>query len=244
MCFIGHGAFGIITKTIWCNYLAVIGIDQATAYQLMPVIGAIDILMGLCLLFYPIRAVVLWLVLWGLATAAMRPLSGEPFAELLERAGNFGVPLALLLLCPPENGFRTWFRKIQPPGTISQAHLKRITFCLRMSAFFLLAGHGWLNLIGKKGLLTQYASLGFQNVQQVALIAGIIEASASIFILIRPLRPIIMLFLIWKIGTELFYPHWELFEWIERGGSYGTLLALWFALKPGRSPKSVDRLFN
>jgi hypothetical protein len=142
MCFIGHGAFGIITKTIWCNYLAVIGIDQATAYQLMPVIGAIDILMGLCLLFYPIRAVVLWLVLWGLATAAMRPLSGEPFAELLERAGNFGAPLALLLLCPPENGFRTWFRKIQPPGTISQGHLKRITLLAYFS--ILPACRPWL----------------------------------------------------------------------------------------------------
>jgi hypothetical protein len=32
------------------------------------------------------------------------------------------------------------------------------------------------------------------------------------------------------MGTELFYPHWEVFEWIERGGSYGTLLALFFCL--------------
>ena len=30
--------------------------------------------------------------------------------------------------------------------------------------------------------------------------------------------------------SELFYPHYELIEWIERGGSYGVLLALWFAL--------------
>ena len=28
----------------------------------------------------------------------MRPLSGEPFAEFMERAGNYGAPLALLLL--------------------------------------------------------------------------------------------------------------------------------------------------
>ena len=28
MCFIGHGAFGIITKAIWCNYFAIFGIDQ------------------------------------------------------------------------------------------------------------------------------------------------------------------------------------------------------------------------
>jgi hypothetical protein len=35
---------------------------------------------------------------------------------------------------------------------------------------------------------------------------------------------------IWKITSEFFYPHYELFEWVERGGSYGALLALWFAL--------------
>jgi len=29
----------------------------------------------------------------------------------------------------------------------------------------------------------------------------------------------------------LFYPHYEIFEWIERGGSYGVLLALWFITK-------------
>jgi len=36
------------------------------------------------------------------------------------------------------------------------------------------------------------------------------------------------------MGTELFYPKWEIFEWVERGGSYGCILALWIAL--GRVP--------
>lgn len=35
MCFIGHGAFGIITKQIWCNYFAVFGIGQEMAYHIM-----------------------------------------------------------------------------------------------------------------------------------------------------------------------------------------------------------------
>jgi hypothetical protein len=39
-----------------------------------------------------------------------------------------------------------------------------------------------------------------------------------------------MVLLVWKMGTELFYPHWEAFEWMERGGSYGAILALWFIL--------------
>ncbi|HMI03191.1 MAG TPA: hypothetical protein VK541_11950, partial [Pedobacter sp.] len=69
MCLIGHGAFGIITKAVWCNYLAVFGIGQDMAYHLMPIIGSADILMGVSLLIYPVRAVALWLVVWGLATA-------------------------------------------------------------------------------------------------------------------------------------------------------------------------------
>lgn len=234
MCLVGHGAFGIITKEAWCSYLAVAGIGRDLAYQLMPVIGSVDILMGISLLVYPIRAVVLWLVFWGLVTAAMRPLSGEPFAELLERAGNFGAPLALLILCPPGKGIAAWFQQLKPPGTITEVRKKQLKRCLQVIGATLLAGHGWLNLTGKTGLLAQYANLGFENTQQAALFAGLFEIAAALLLLIRPLRPLVLLFLIWKIGSELFYPHWALFEWVERGGSYGTLLALWFLMEPQR----------
>jgi hypothetical protein len=83
MCLIGHGFFGIITKAVWCNYLAVVGVGEEQAYHLMPVIGSIDILLGISLLAYPMRAVTLWLIFWGFLTAVMRPLAGEPFMELL-----------------------------------------------------------------------------------------------------------------------------------------------------------------
>jgi len=33
MCFIGHGAFGIIKKTVWLNYFAVFGIAHDMGYQ-------------------------------------------------------------------------------------------------------------------------------------------------------------------------------------------------------------------
>src|SRR5471030_1634668 len=84
MCFIGHGAFGIITKKIWLNYFAVFGIGPVAGYHLMPWLGAADILIGLSLLFYPALAVLLWLVIWGTVTSLLRPLSGEPFAEAIE----------------------------------------------------------------------------------------------------------------------------------------------------------------
>jgi hypothetical protein len=53
---------------------------------------------------------------------------------------------------------------------------------------------------------------------------------AAVALLIRPVRPLLFVLLVWKAASELFYPHWELFEWVERGGSYGSLLALWLAL--------------
>ena len=74
MCFIGHGAFGIITKAIWCNYFALFGIGKVMAYRLMPVAGTADILLGILLLMKPYRAIPAWLVIWGIITAFCRPL--------------------------------------------------------------------------------------------------------------------------------------------------------------------------
>lgn len=231
LCFFGHGAFGIITKPIWANYFAVFGIGHDTAYHLMPVVGMLDILMGISLLIYPTRAILSWLVVWGFITALCRPLSGEPVAEVIERAGNYGAPLALLIL----SGFgwksiKSWFSRISPETLTNEKALAAATTCLRVIVFLLLAGHGWLNLAEKKGLLGQYTSLGFSDPAQIAHIIGVFEILAALSVLIKPIRPVLLALLIWKMGSELFYPHWEAFEWIERSGSYGALLALWFIL--------------
>jgi hypothetical protein len=230
MCFIGHGAFGIITKPIWCNYFAVAGIDHDLAYRLMPVVGSFDILMGILMLIYPARGIAVWLVLWGTVTASMRPLSGEPFAEFIERAGNFGAPLTLLLLTGGiKNNVRNFLSPLSSRIETDQKTMARVKICLRIIVFLLLAGHGWLNLIEKKALLSQYTALGFANPSGTALAIGIFEIIAAFAVLIRPMRPVLFVLFIWKTGSELFYPHYGVFEWIERGGSYGALLALWFA---------------
>jgi hypothetical protein len=238
MCFIGHGAFGIITKKIWLNYFAVFGIGPALGNHLMPWLGTVDILIGLSLLFYPTRAFLLWLVIWGTVTALLRPLSGEPFIEAIERAGNYGAPLVLLLLFGMGGKtLKGWFAAIDPDLSVDEKTLAKATAVLRVVVFLLLAGHGWLNLIEKKGLMDQYTSLGFSNPVQVAHIVGIFELLAAATVLIRPLRPVLIALLVWKMGTELFYPHWEVFEWIERGGSYGSILAL-FLILPRASSRS------
>jgi uncharacterized membrane protein YphA (DoxX/SURF4 family) len=231
LCFLGHGAFGIITKPIWANYFAVFGIGHDMAYHLMPLVGLLDILMGVSLLIYPTRAILSWLVVWGVITALCRPLSGESVAEVIERAGNYGAPLALLIL----SGFngksiKNWFSRISPDTLTNEKVLSTATSCLKIVVFLLLVGHGWLNLIEKKGLLVQYTSLGFSAPVQIAHIVGVFEILAALSVLIKPVRPVLFALFIWKMGTELFYPHWEAFEWIERSGSYGAILALWFIL--------------
>lgn len=231
MCLIGHGTFGIIGKKIWLNYFAVFGINSVLGTQLMPWLGAIDILLGISVLLYPTRAVLGWLVVWGAITAFCRPMSGEPFAEFIERAGNFGAPLTLLLLSGSNLAdIKSWFERISPEAKIGPDTRKRIIICLRIVVCLLFIGHGWLNLIEKKGIIDQYTSIGFSNPVNVAHIVGLFEILAAISVLIKPIRPLILAFLVWKMGSELFYPHWELFEFIERGGSYGAILALWFAL--------------
>jgi uncharacterized membrane protein YphA (DoxX/SURF4 family) len=233
MCFIGHGAFGIITKPIWCNYFAVFGIGHDLAFRLMPILGSFDILFGVVMLVNPMRIIPLWLLIWGIVTATLRPLSGEPFAELIERAGNFGAPLAFLMLSGSGGkGIRQWWARVHPDGEISKETLAKLTLCLRVVVFLLLLGHGWLNIIEKKGLLGQYASLGFSSPGLAAQSVGLFEIVAACSVLIRPFRGVLLALFVWKMASELFYPHYELFEWVERGGSYGSILALFFAIRP------------
>jgi uncharacterized membrane protein len=239
MCFIGHGAFGIITKAIWCNYFAVFGIGKVMAYRLMPVLGTVDILLGILLLIKPLRAIAAWLIVWGIITALCRPLSGESFAEVIERAGNYGAPFCLLLLTGGIRLNSRWlFSTINPSEPVDQKSLTRVKTALQLIVFLLMAGHGWLNLIQKPGLISQYTALGFSNPANASLLTGIFEIMAAIAVLVKPVRPLIFIFFVWKMGSELFYPHFEIFEWVERGGSYGTLLALWLCLDPMKQRQS------
>jgi len=242
MCFIGHGAFGLIGKALWCNYFGVVGIDKDFAYTLMPYVGMMDICMGLIILFYPLKAAFAWLVVWGMITASMRPFSGEPFAEMIERAGNYGAPLALLLLTGTGIKKGEWFKLLTSNNiNVNTIAMKRVALCLKIVVFLLLLGHGWLNILEKKSLLGQYTSLGFSNAINVAHIVGSLEILAAVSVLIKPVHSVLLVFFIWKVGSELFYPQWEVFEWIERGGSYGAILALWLLTKPSFKYDAVNK---
>lgn len=236
MCFIGHGMFGFITKKIWCNYFGVFGIGEGLAYQLMPVVGAMDVGLGLLLLVYPMRFAAVWLVFWGVFTASLRPLSGEPFAELIERAGNFGAPLVLLLLSLPAVSAKFGLKdRLVPDLSLSERRLNTLRWSLRVFGFLLLLGHGWLNLLLKPGLITQYAKLGFADPEGVAFYLGVFECMAACVVLLKPIRSVVLFIFIWKVVSEVPYPTYAIFEWVERGGSYAVLLGLWMILKDSSS---------
>lgn len=106
--FVGHGAFGILTKAAWVPYYGVVGIPEPWAYRLMPLTGAVDVFLGFLVLLKPVRAALLYMAIWGLWTALLRPLSGEPVWETIERAPNYLVPAALLWLRGLPADWRDW----------------------------------------------------------------------------------------------------------------------------------------
>ena len=113
-CFIGHGAYGLLTKEAGVPYFGVVGIDRTWPYRLLPWIGGMDIGLGLTMAVVPLRVVLLHLIVWGLWTAVLRPLSGDVVWEFCERAGNYGVPLAFLVLSGVPCSRRGWFAPVWP----------------------------------------------------------------------------------------------------------------------------------
>ena len=193
-CFIGHGAYGFITKEAWVPYFGVVGIDRTWAYRLMPWVGAMDVSLGLTMAVVPLRIVMLHLIVWGLWTAALRPLSGDSVWEFFERAGNYGVPLAFLVLAGVPHRLRGWFAPVWPstirPLTVNSARamhgILRVTTCL------LLLGHGMLGAINNKPALTaHYASIGLQNIAVDGLtltrMVGGWEIVLAVAVLVAPL---------------------------------------------------------
>lgn len=245
-CFIGHGAFGIITKAGWLPYFAVGGISAPLAWKLMPLIGSMDIIIGLLVLIRPCRALLIWAVLWATWTALLRPLSGEPFWEAIERAGNYGVPLALLAVVGAEGPkfSRLTFRDFR----LEPARLRLLGLILRLTTAGLLAGHAALGLlVHKPGLARHYAALGMSQPAALVPAVGAFEFFLAALVLVRPRPALLVVICFWKIATESLFlvsgsPIWEL---IERFGSYAAPLALVLLLarpRPTEIPSGLPAL--
>lgn len=198
-CFIGHGAYGLLTKEAWVPYFGVVGIDRAWAYRLMPWVGVMDVSLGLTMAVVPLPIILLHLALWGIWTATLRPLSGDSVWELVERAGNYGVPLAFFVLVGVPYCRRGWFAPVCPstmsPLTVHRARaMHRI---LRLTTCLLLLGHGALGVLNSKpALTTHYASIGLDNLAVGGLtltrMVGSVEIVLAVAVLVAPFPSLLL----------------------------------------------------
>ncbi|HTK05438.1 MAG TPA: hypothetical protein VL500_07670 [Candidatus Eisenbacteria bacterium] len=108
--FLGHGVLAWQKTPKFLTLLgAMTGIKGPLAGQLMQAVGAFDIVMAVVVLVKPIRILLAWGALWALATAIARPVAGDPIWDLIERAANVGVPLALLYVRGMPKTAKEWF---------------------------------------------------------------------------------------------------------------------------------------
>ena len=244
--FVGHGAFGILGKSAWVPYFGAVGIGEGAAWKLMPLIGCVDILLGVITLLRPMRALLLYGAFWGLWTAMLRPLSGEAVWEMLERAGNYGIPLAFLVWSGWPRDAAGWLARIR-----SREHapwnLHRVHAIVRVSLALLLIGHGGFGAFLKKPMLAEHwATVGLAGLPfggaPIVPVAGWVDIALGLAVLLHPASWILVFVAVWKILTELLYPlaGAPVWEFIERGGSYAAPIALLVlrAMRRGPAPSS------
>jgi hypothetical protein len=244
--FVGHGAFGVMGgKAGWIPYFGVVGISEPAAWRLMPLIGFVDISMGILTLIRPMRAVLLYGAFWGLWTAILRPLSGEPVWEALERAGNYGIPLAFLVWSGWPRTASGWLRRIDPreanPGAMS-----RVALVVRVSLALLLIGHGGYGVFMHKEMLaSQWATVGVHGLpfggMAIVPAAGWFDIALGAAVLLYPAGWLLALIAVWKVACELLYPlsGAPVWEFVERGGSYAAPLLLLTLNAMRRAPNTA-----
>lgn len=111
--FLGHGMFALQGKEGWFKYFEPFGItDEQTMVTILFVVGLIDMLVVLSVLFKPIRFVLLWAAIWGLWTALLRwPIGPDPIWDFFERFANWAAPISLLLYYGWPKKARDWWIK-------------------------------------------------------------------------------------------------------------------------------------
>ncbi len=111
--FVGHGAFSLLGEEEFLKMIMdFTGADVVLGGKLLLTIGILDVLVGLAILLKPIRAVLLWAVIWTSWTAIMHilPFVGDPIWELFEKIITPTAALALLLLYGWPKNIKDWFK--------------------------------------------------------------------------------------------------------------------------------------
>lgn len=234
--FVGHGAFGILTKAGWVPYFGVVGISESWAWRLMPVVGTVDITLGTLALLSPRRLALAYMAAWGLWTATLRPLSGESAWELVERSYNYGVPFVFLWLYGFGRTPAEWLVPLRRMPTVDPQRAVTLDRMLRWIMTLMLLGHGAYGaLVGKAALLGHYEAIGAGTAAPVLRMwIGLAEMCLAPLCLVMTHAWFFVGVFAWKLLSELLhvpahaYGAW--FEVIERGGSYAAPL-LWLAMR-------------
>lgn len=241
MDFLGHGTYGFLQKASFVTYLGFAGIAPDLGRGLLPYIGAHDYVLALGVLLAPNRAFLLWGAAWGFWTALLRPLTGESWWEVLDRAGNYGMPIALLLLAGPPRTARAWFERVRA-WTLPASGRALFSWTLRLTTALCLLGHGAYAAIEQKEILARHwASVGigpglFGSLAFLPAV-GWFEMALGVWTLLRPSPFLLASVAAFKVGTELLYPVsglpplYPIFEFVERAGSYVSPLALALLLR-------------
>lgn len=247
-CYVGHGFWGLMQKKEWVRFLEIFYFSPEASNLMMPVIGTCDILLGLVIFFRPNRALVIWAFVWTAFTACLRPSSGLGMSEFFERAGNFGVPLALLFLIGVPTARSSFWKEILVLPKLDLANTRIMEWILRISIFCLLAGHGGLAFFMQhKGLLRNLNGIGLNLDPAQYHLFGIWEMLLGSIVLLRPRTPGLLWFvLFYKLATEALFPivglPRDIFETIERMGDYIAPLALImiYQTKQSMGPNKAD----
>ena len=183
-------------------------------------------LAGMAVLFAPRGLPLVYMTVWALWTALLRPLAGESFFETLERAGNYGVPFALILLTAMPrsvNGLGT------PSGAVRRRTIDRSRWRVEDSSgrrCCCWSGTGRSGIANKPGvdraLRRDRASAG--NDGDGRMVRGRTRGCCRF----GPIAGLVVFVAAWKLATEFLFvvagsPIWE---FVERGGSYAAPLAL------------------
>ena len=97
-CFIGHGVLALTPKVHFLELLSSFGVDEVNAIPILKIIGLLDILIGLLILFKPHKRVLQWAMLWTSLTIIAWGFHGDTLMDLFRRLTYFTTPFALLLL--------------------------------------------------------------------------------------------------------------------------------------------------
>lgn len=95
--FFTHGITALTTKT-FTGYLTLIGFSEPFALSVIPLIGLLDIFIGLIILIKPFKIVLIWASTWPLIPAIIELISSNSILDFVGSIPTWSIPLALLYL--------------------------------------------------------------------------------------------------------------------------------------------------